>query len=161
MCHMVLSSLYDIILMTLHHFNDITHFLMIGTRLLSSPALSPRGEGEALRPSPLSQWCHTCLNSYNRVIHHNNKLLTSFLVLNVSVPDPKPTPAWIAFSIARGEYWKRYMRRMRSGDETILVLKYVWRKNTESNYFYRIFPGGDGGGMYMHVKGAWMRWCTR
>ena len=37
----------------------------------------------------------------------------------VSVPDPKPTPARIAFSIARGEYWKRYTRRMRSGDKTI------------------------------------------
>ena len=33
----------------------------------------------------------------------------------VSVPDPKPTPARIAFSIARR---KRYTRRMRSGDET-------------------------------------------
>ena len=33
----------------------------------------------------------------------------------VSVPDPKPTPARIAFSIARG---KQYTRRMRSGDET-------------------------------------------
>ena len=33
----------------------------------------------------------------------------------VSVPDPKPTPAWIAFSIARG---KRYTCWMRSGNET-------------------------------------------
>ena len=31
----------------------------------------------------------------------------------VSVPDPKPTPARITFSI-----WKRYTHRMRSGDET-------------------------------------------
>ena len=37
----------------------------------------------------------------------------------VSVPDLKPTPAWIAFSTARGLYWKRYTRRMRSGGETM------------------------------------------
>ena len=34
----------------------------------------------------------------------------------VSVPDPKPTPAQIGFSIAL--YWKQYTHRMRSGDET-------------------------------------------
>ena len=51
-------------------------------------------------------------------------LWTSLLILHkclllerlLSVPDPKPTPARIAFSIARGE---RYTRRMRSGDETV------------------------------------------
>ena len=31
---------------------------------------------------------------------------------------PKPIPAWITFSIACVFYWKRYMHRMRSGDET-------------------------------------------
>ena len=35
----------------------------------------------------------------------------------VLVPDPKPTPAWIAFSIAR---YTASDTRMRSGDETIL-----------------------------------------
>ena len=40
----------------------------------------------------------------------------------VSVPDSKPTPARIAFSIARGEYCKRYTCRMRSGDETNMRL---------------------------------------
>ena len=35
----------------------------------------------------------------------------------VSVPDPKPTPARIAFSIPRGLYWKWYMRRMRSASQ--------------------------------------------
>ena len=34
----------------------------------------------------------------------------------VSVPDPKPTPVRIAFSVTL--YWKRYTRRMRSGDKT-------------------------------------------
>ena len=46
----------------------------------------------------------------------------------VSVPDPKPTPAQIAFSIAHSVsfshalYWKRYAYRMRSGDETRDIL---------------------------------------
>ena len=40
----------------------------------------------------------------------------------VSVPDPKPTPARIAFSIVHALYWKRYTRQMRSGDETRLML---------------------------------------
>ena len=51
---------------------------------------------------------------------------STYIYTLVSVPDPKPTPVWIAFSIARGEglglYWKRYTRRMRSGDETIYTV---------------------------------------
>ena len=39
----------------------------------------------------------------------------------VSVPDPKPTPAQIAFSIARYTGIKRYMCRMKSGDGTIVA----------------------------------------
>ena len=38
----------------------------------------------------------------------------------VSVPDPKPTPARIDFSIPCGLNWKRCMCQMRSGDETRL-----------------------------------------
>ena len=53
----------------------------------------------------------------------NNNLALIFYQLRlrgglVLVPDPKPTPVRIAFSIARALYWKRYTRRMRSGDET-------------------------------------------
>ena len=44
-------------------------------------------------------------------------VLLQVLYWLVSVPDPKPTPARIAFSI-----WKQYTRRMRSGDETIYWL---------------------------------------
>ena len=36
----------------------------------------------------------------------------------VLVPDPKPTPEQITFSVML--YWKQYMCRMRSGDETVL-----------------------------------------
>jgi len=54
----------------------------------------------------------------------------------VSVPDPKPTPAWIAFSIARGEGlgldWKRYTCRMRSGDETRLN----WLVTQDYEFFF-------------------------
>ena len=52
----------------------------------------------------------------------NHIPITSFPGL-VSVPDPKPTPAQIAFSIAHGLYWKQYTRRMRSEDKTIPGLK--------------------------------------
>ena len=53
----------------------------------------------------------------------------------VSVLDPKPTPAWIAFSIihsvsfSRALYWKRYTCQMRSGDETRDIL--YWKCGEE------------------------------
>ena len=59
--------------------------------------------------------------SANPNIFSSNKWLSTALVCVlsglsiVSVPDPKPTPVQI-YSV----YWKRYTRRMRSGDETTL-----------------------------------------
>ena len=57
-----------------------------------------------------------------------------FLLLGlhlVLVPDPKPTPVRIAFSISRvileAIYWKRYTHRMRSGDKTRLHCVWVYK----------------------------------
>ena len=58
---------------------------------------------------------------------HDNKCTIKMMssCTRVSVPDPKPTPAQITFSIVcRGGalYCKQYMRQMRSGEETTCTL---------------------------------------